>query len=534
MIRNYSLILILLLTLHPVLPVYGTEYTDGLRNWPEMSLSEVLKVGLKKNLNLQIEAINVQIESDGLIRANAFFDPAFEASISGQNQRIPTASAFSEDADSQLENYDGEAKVSKKFRSGFDSSIGFLTLMEDSNSIMEGLSPRYRSYFLMNLTQPLLKGHGAEINNSESEIAKYNIKQANLKTIARAQLLVKNIEIAYYDMAQAIKIYEHQIRSRDMADELLNGNREKFEAGMSPISEVQEAETAVASRDELVLTAQQNLESAGNRLKDLLEVSREELLSNQFFQTTPLPDIDQDYPDIDSSMKTALGNRLDLQRQKLEIEKSDIKLAWDRNQKLARLDLKATLGLNGLSGKEQSVTIPGFPSVTSPYTGSYPDSIRGMAQGDGFEWFLGVTYSIPIGNRAAAAQFSQSKLSKKQAVYQLKRLEKTIETEVLEGQIVINRSLERVKVTRRFRDLAEKTLSQEQERLKAGLSDTFRVLTFQNSLIDAYVRHVTALGDFNKGLASLFYAMGTNLERQNIVYSIPQMEGTAEGTDESN
>ena len=90
-------------------------------------------------------------------------------------------------------------------------------------------------------------------------------------------------------------------------------------------------------------------------------------------------------------------------------------------------------------------------------------------------------------------------------------------TDVKNAMVAVEGSLERVKVTEHFEKLAEITLEQEMERLKKGLSDTFRVLTFQNNLIEARIRKVTALVDFNKGLAGLYRAMGTNLARFNIV-----------------
>lgn len=58
--------------------------------------------------------------------------------------------------------------------------------------------------------------------------------------------------------------------------------------------------------------------------------------------------------------------------------------------------------------------------------------------------------------------------------------------------------MERVKVTERFKNLAKITLEQEMERLKKGLSYTFRVLNFQDDLIEAHIRKAKALVDFNK------------------------------------
>jgi AcrR family transcriptional regulator len=90
--------------------------------------------------------------------------------------------------------------------------------------------------------------------------------------------------------------------------------------------------------------------------------------------------------------------------------------------------------------------------------------------------------------------------------------------------VTVKRSLERVGVAERFEGLAQTTLSQEMERLKEGLSDTFRILDFQDDVIGAHIRKTSALVDFNQGLANLFRAMGNNLERFDIVAAMPEKE----------
>lgn len=115
-------------------------------------------------------------------------------------------------------------------------------------------------------------------------------------------------------------------------------------------------------------------------------------------------------------------------------------------------------------------------------------------------------------------------LEKRQAVYGLKRLEETAEKECKNSLVAVKRSLERVGVAERFEELAQTTLTQEMERLKEGLSDTFRILDFQDEVIGAHIRKTWALVDFNQGLANLYRAIGTNLERFDIVAAMPEKE----------
>lgn len=505
-------------------PLYAEEYVEGLSHWPVLTLQRALERGLGSNLDLRVEALNVPIGQENRVIEDARFDPAVDAAVSAQTQKTPTSSAFSGDDFSLQRRYEAEAGLSKKFRSGLDSRLGFRTSRANDNSTVEGLDPQYRSYLVLDLTQPLLRDFGAGVNTTDLRIAENRLQQATFGTLSRAQRLAADIEITYYEMAQAIQAYGYRIESRDLARQLLAGNQEKLDAGLIPITEVQEAETAVASRDEQVLAARQQVEMAGNRLKSLLEINRDDPMSREFLRTEPLPGTEQTFPAGDEAIALALNSRPELEQQRLEIVDRGIRLEFDQNQMLPRLDLDATLGVNGLSGEERNIDFAGNPTGSNAQSGNYTDSVDRLAQGDGYEWFAGVRFSYPLGNREAKASHRRSGLEKKQAIYSLKRLETTVETEVIDGQIAVNRSLERVKVAGRFESLAETTLSQEMERLQEGLSDTFRILDFQDKVIEARLRKVTALGDFNKGLAGLYRAMGTNLERLDITYRVQNPE----------
>ncbi|MBE0577428.1 MAG: TolC family protein [Desulfuromonadales bacterium] len=524
-----SITLVLAMILLQTTRLYAEEYVEGLSHWPELTLQRALERGLNKNLELRIETLNVPIGQESVIVEDANFDPVAEVFTSTQYQRTPATAALSENQFTRERRYEGEASLSKRFRFGLDGRLSARTSRVTNSSTFDDstvvdLDPQYRSFLVLDLTQPLLRDFGTAVNTTDVRIAENRLQQATYRTLSRAQRLVADIEITYYEMAQAIQAYSYRIESRDLAQQLLAGNREKFDVGLIPISEVQEAETAVASRDEQVLAARQQVETVGNRLRDLLEINREDPMSREFLRTELLPGTDQVFPEMEEALPLALDSRPDLAQQRLEIASRDIRLKFDKNQTLPRLDLEGTLGANGLSGEERNLTIAGVGSGSNPYDGNYFDSVDSLAQGNGYEWFVGARFSYPLGNREAESTYRRSGMEKQQAIYSLKRLETTVETEVIEGLIAVKRSLERVKVAGRFESLAEKTLSQEMERLQEGLSDTFRILDFQDKVIDARIRKITALGDYNRGLADLYRATGTNLERLGIVYKVQNQE----------
>lgn len=506
---------ILLVCLYAVLAVAPTA-AEPPADRP-LALRETLALGIQRNLDLRLQEIAVPLSREQVVIGEAEFDPVAEAGADTRVDKAPSASASAGGDPDLLRTTGADAGVRKRFTTGLESRVAVETFRSSSNSSGVGLDPLYRTFLVLDLTQPLLKDRGQEINTSALRESRNGVLQARYRYLDRALRIGEEIELAYYDLAAARQLLDYQIESRGRAEELLAGNREKFGAGVVPITEVQQAETAVAARDEQVVLAHQLAERVWARLRDLLEIRRGDPHYGASFVTEPLPPAPREYPELEQALGVALAERPDLRERLLDVENRDIRVAFARNQTLPRLDLVATLGLNGLSGDER-------PGASSDYQGNYFDSVSRLPEGDGYQWLAGLRLSYPLGNRAAQARLRQSAWEKRQAVFGLKRLEGTAETEVERALVDVRRGLERYRVAERFEALAQVTLQQEMERLKEGLTDTFRVLTFQDDLTEARIRKDAALADCQKGLASLYRAMGKNLERHGIVAELQEEE----------
>lgn len=485
-----------------------------------LSLQEALFRGLEHNFDLQAERLNIPIGREDVVTEAARFDPVADAAVSADGERTPAAADSFDDAYARRRRYAAEAGLSKAFRTGLDARLALETSRLSSNAVSAGLDPEYRTFLLLDFTQPLLRDFGSAVNTADLRIAGQRLQQARFGYLDQAQRLGEAIELAYFDLARAHETLRLRVESRELARELLEGNRDKFEAGIVPITEVQEAETAAAARDEQVVFARQQMEAAANRLKDLLEIGHDDPLAAVLLVTESLPGTEQTWPPLETALAAALVERPDLERQRLEIISRDIRLAFFQNQKLPRLDLEASLGVNGLAGELEE---PGTRGARAN-RGDYWHSLDQAAGGDGYVWFAGLRFDYPLGNRAAEARYRRAGHEKRQALYSLKGLENTVETEVRNALTAVERGFERVQVAERFQQLADITLSQEMERLREGLTDTFRVLDFQDDVIEARVRKANALVDFHQGLASLYRAMGANLERRGIVHTLENKE----------
>jgi outer membrane protein TolC len=487
-----------------------------------LGLREALALGIERNLDLRLQETVIPLRQEEVVVRDAEFDPLLEARVDTREDKVPSAAASPAEDAERLHTAGADTGIRKRFTSGLESRLAVETLRLSGNSSSVGLDPQYRSLLVLDLSQPLLKDRGEEVNTADLRVGRNEVLQARYRYLDRALRIGEEIELAYYDVAAARQLLAYRVEALRRAEDLLAGNREKFAAGVVPVTEVQQAETAVAARDEQVVVARQLLELLSTRLRDLLEIRWGDPRYGASFLTEPLPAAPEEYPELGEALAVALAERPDVRERLLDVENRDIRLAFARNQVLPRLDLVATLGLNGLSGDERE-------GVASQYQGNYFDSFSNLPNGDGYQWQAGLLFTYPLGNRAAEARLRQSGWEKRQAVYAVKRLEGTAETEVERAFVDVRRSLERYRVAERFEALAETTLQQETERLKGGLSDTFRVLSFQDDLTEARIRKDAALAGCQKGLASLYRAIGKNLERHGIVAELRE-EGIDRGS----
>jgi outer membrane protein TolC len=270
----------------------------------------------------------------------------------------------------------------------------------------------------------------------------------------------------------------------------------------------------MAGREENMLLVQQQVTLARNHLLELIEHGEAQLPANW---QAELPEVKPTHPvTLEEALQTGFKQRPDLQQARLDIAVRKIALVYAANQRLPRLDLEASLGINGLSGDADG--------SGNHYDGAWPHSVSSALDQDGSNWYAGLRFSVPLQNRAAKAQYLDATAQDKQSLYRLRSVEISAETAIQTAHALLNLGRERLMVAHRYANLAQTTLDQENRRLQEGLSNTFRVLIFQNALVVARTSEVAAKTDYYRAEVALYQAMGTNLERYNIVAALP-LEG---------
>src|SRR3989338_5475628 len=427
-----------------------------------LSLKEGIALTLKNNLEISIESINPEISKTEITRNEAEFDYNFNASTSVGKNRIPSASAFANPPEAENEAFSVSAGIKKRATAGTNYQVSVDTQRAMSNSKYQGLQPQYTTNLNLSITQNLLKDFGVDINTAKIEI-----------TQGQAEVAMREEDVI---------ISQNRVESvEDMLKKIINIENHPF----IPPSEGGEGEGLKGGWDLAIVP-------------------------------TDAPKVLPENVVMEESIKVALENRPEYKQAEIDLKNKNIQVEYKKNQLHPSLDLVGSLKLNGISGDAEDVIgLSGTP-LRSSFGGDYFKSYDRLISGNYYDWSVGLSLQIPLGNRAAASSYTAAKLDIEKGLKSLKNLEHQIFVEVREAVRSIETNKKRVNTTAVSRRLAEEKLSAEEKKYAVGMSTSFNVLEYQRDLIAAKTREISAIIDYNKSLVNLERVKGTTLEKSNV------------------
>ncbi len=472
-----------------------------------LTLQEAVLQAIENNLDIQISRYNRDVQITDIMFQEAVFDPTvsleglYERDIRPLNRPVfGFGGAMIGDDPDVFDQNDTRLNLGleQKLITGGTYNLDF----DNNRNSVAGrtgflFNPGYASTLSLNLTHPLLRNFGPSVNSTQITIAKNSAYVEDLAFIQQLMIVIAQVEETYWELVFArdnLKITRASLRA---AEELLNSNKSKVQAGVMAEVEVLQAQAGVASRVEQILLAQKTVHDQEDQLRRLLNKSEYRLT-----QTTPLIPLDppnRTRPDttLQGHLQLALDQRPEVLQAKKNVETADVNTKFAKNQLLPDLSFQGGFGLVGL-GED-----PG-------------DSLDRMGSTDFYNMSGGLILSYPIGNRSAKSQHQRRMLEGNQTRASLARIRQQIIVDVKEALRQVDTNFKRIRTNRTSRELADKQLKAEEERLQLGLSTTRRVIEFQRDLRIAQGRELRAILDFNKSLARLRLVTASAPEHYNI------------------
>ena len=305
-----------------------------------LSVNEAVIRSIQQNLNLRIEGMSVLIAREQIEVQEAQFDTILFASAIQRGSRSPTWDGAGDGISNHRSSV--RAGASRLLNTGaeVELSTNYLLANRDESRSYSHLS--HASDLSMSLRQPLLKGFGSNINLIPLQQAEIAYQQAELFLKGAALDTMSATESAYWDLAYAYEVKKVSAASLEVAEQLLEENRERERVGLATNIEVLQAEASLATRREAIITADALIENSQDTLFRRMGSAE---YPEGLIAVNPLPDFTGEPIGTRPSLTTILANNPTYLNQQLNIHIAELTAKSSRNATYPNVDIVAGGGL---------------------------------------------------------------------------------------------------------------------------------------------------------------------------------------------
>ena len=450
------------------------------------------------------------------------FDPSFFGQVLAQHVTTPQTSLVTTGTPSLISSlFTGNAGYNQGFSTGTQVSASFLNQRNDNNSTRNLLNPYVTSSLGVTITQPLLRGFGAELNRRFIRIARNSEKITDYVFQQQIISTVSGVIRLYTDLVSLNEDLRVKRQTLATAERLAQDNSSKVEQGTIAPIELTRAQAQVAAARQDLINADGFVRQQEMILKNVLSRngSAEPLVHSARVIPTDIISVDAlPTETAEELIQQALLNRPEYQAGKLQIVNGEISLKGSRNGLLPQLDLVGNATNNALTGGPNSAYLgAALPPGSLPgYGDGYGTALAQILKRDNPVYSVGLNLTLPVHNRTAQADVIRDELQLRQTQVRVRQIENQIRLEVEDALIALQRTRAAYDAASETRKLQEQSLEIEQERFTAGLSTNFLVIQYENYVAQARSAEVAARGAWAKARNQLERVLGQTLSNHNI------------------
>lgn len=398
----------------PLGPMFAAEDGDvqplserlSLNSAPrELRLRDAIELSLaKSDVVKTLDAGGIQIASitryDPQIlwarsgAANAAFDPRLSAAYLGSRVNEPPNTFFGPGISLNTRRDEGDfiASLSKPWATGATTSVGYLPplgYLYFPNGASNQFNPIYSSSLVFEARQPLLRGAGTKVNLAPLRIAQLRAEQSLWEVKQATLAQVRSVEEAYWDLQAALVTLDAMEFVLPLVTEVVRIERYRAQSERATRADVARASIQSDQFQQQRIQARNSVIEKELRLRNLMGL---EVVDGVRLVPVDLPTRQSFTLDHAAAVANAIENRPDLVRQRLGVKIRELEYDVARNGLRPQLDLQA---IYRTSGNGQQLN----------------NSLQQMADFQYSTWTLGLTFSVPLGNRAAKSNLRAVELS---------------------------------------------------------------------------------------------------------------------------
>jgi outer membrane protein TolC len=519
-------------TMHPLpttMEDYGTRESDGSirrtsppSTGPEIRPADIVRLPIREimqraaanNAEVRVAGYEPAINETKIVENEARYDPIFFSNVRYDLQFDRTPGTVIPDPTNPTRNitinvenntiYTAEVGVKQYLPSGGQISLSQQTTQSHYNPIRYVRNDYWDNQLKLQITQPLLRQFGYEVNWARITIARNDQRISMLDFRKALEDNTNELEKDYWQLYQAQREVDVQeallVQTRDLANVLW---QQSIIGGKATHIEASQGAAAVYQREAILVRAKAHVQ-------DLSDDIKRRMGDPDFPVTSPIEILPADAPvdepvrfDVHDQIETAMLNRLELGQQQLRVNSSEVAKQVAFNGLYPKLDFVASAAAQGLSNS---------------FSNSISDQI---SKGHGI-YSAGLQLEIPLGNREGWAIYRRAQLQRMQAIEAYRNVVNQVEEDVTTALREIDTTWNEMRASREARYRQENVLGGLVQRRLSGvapLDPQFIQLNLdqQERLAEAHRQEVTGIANYNIALARLEKAKGTILRYNNII-----------------
>ena len=499
----------------------------------KLSLQEATRRALEHNTTLAVERQSDEQAAAAVNGARGAYDILWNADFGWRKNTDPINSVFSGAPPGLLapenESVEASTSLSRLLPTGGSVSLFTNWGRSTTNGVFTILSPAYDTGAGVALRQPLLRSLRVDPAREAIRVAAADRGASRSRLQRVVSDTAARVDQAYWNLV-AVKRDVVSIQSSvELADRQLSDTKTRVESGALAKTDVAEPTAELQRRRGNLALARQRVEEAENTLKLLVLGDPRDPDWASEIMPVDAPETALESPNLEAALTTGFGKRAEIAEARSQRERADAQLEGRRSDLLPRLDLVASYQRRGLAGgmNPDAINLNGQPAVVPPpLSGGAGRSWGTIGENRFPDASVGLSFSVPIGNRTAKANLAIARSRVSQASVGITAAEQEVGAEVRNAVFALETARQRIEAARASRAAAETQLAAEQDRFGAGISTNFLVLTRQNDLTNARVTETSALTDYRKAQTELARSTGVLLEQRRIEIEQPAAENT--------
>jgi outer membrane protein TolC len=470
----------------------------------KVTLGEVLRVALEKNLDIELQKLQVDSSKIQFKMTRTAYEPKVGGTISLESKdRAPTNS--NEGNAGQTITDKGTSynmTFSKTEDYGMSWQAGLNARANDSGAV-NSFGNYYTAYWMVGVEQNILKGFSfdREIRLKDEYLAKGNLRLSKLDLEMTMINVMSQTELAYWDLVKSIENKIAMETSLELAKQLYQQNKTKIEIGTLAPIELVYAESNVAAKESTLISAE-------NAVKQNEDVLRKIMNLPDSKWDMPIRPVDTPSVQIlevskQKAFELAFHHRAELEKQQIMDQNEKLDYKYYQNQRLPDLKFKANYSSAG-SSYPTNPNNSQSEAISNAFSRQFP----------GFNMELALTWT-PF-NKFNDLKIAESKLKLRQRELEMEQTHKTIREEVRGALRELDSAEKSIKATQKTRKYREDSLAAEIQKFQNGLTTNYQVAEVQDQLTQAIFGEIQAKTDYRKALVSYYKAVGQLVETHGI------------------